>query len=224
MEEQNGVNSREELPQYEVVRQDYFFSQEEPQFTFHRGKAHINSAGLRLFPGKDYIQILIDKKEKIMIIKPYEEKVKDSFKWSAGRKRQPRHMRCVPLYYMVYQMMGWNLNARYRITGFKQEYGNGTVLFFRLSEAICYVKDDAVDENGAPVIQELFPKEWETKFGIAEAEHKESDVVKIYEEDGLFEIRLPINEGNLARMTARTAETAGEGCDVPNAETKERNE
>lgn len=224
MEEQNGVNSREELPQYEVVRQDYFFSQEEPQFTFHRGKAHINSAGLRLFPGKDYIQILIDKKEKIMIIKPYEEKVKDSFKWSAGRKRQPRHMRCVPLYYMVYQMMGWNLNARYRITGFKQEYGNGMVLFFRLSEAICYVKDDAVDENGAPVIQELFPKEWETKFGIAEAEHKESDVLKVYEEDGLFEIRLPINEGNLARMTERTAEKAGEGCDVPNAETKKWNE
>ena len=223
MEEQHGMKNGE-LPQYEVVRQDYFFSQEEPQFTFQRGKAHINSAGLRMFPGKDYIQILIDKKEKIMIIKPYEEKVKDSFKWSAGRKRQPRHMRCVPLYYMVYQMMGWNLNARYRITGFKQEYGNGTVLFFRLSEAICYVKEDTVDENGAPVIHELFPKEWETKFGIAVAEHKESDVLKVYEEDGLFEIRLPINEGNLARMTERAAETDGEGCDVPDAEIQKRNE
>ena len=121
-------------------------------------------------------------------------------------------------------MMDWSLNARYRITGFKQEYGNGTVLFFRLSEAICYVKEDVVDENGSPVIHELFPKEWETKFGIAVAEHKESDVLKVYEEDGLFEIRLPINEGNLARMAERAAETEGEGSGVPDAEIQKRNE
>jgi len=225
MYEQSDKKEEIRIPQYEVVRQDYFFSQEEPQFSFQRGKAHINAAGLRMFPDKDYIQILIDKVEKIMIIKPLSKKVKDSFRWSAGRKRQPRHMRCVPLYYMVYQMMGWNLDARYRITGFKQEYGNGTVLFFKLSEAVCYVKDAAVDANGSPIIHELFPKEWETKFGIAEAEHKETDVLKVYEEDGLFEVRLPINEGSLIRMKEIAAvKNMAEGNGVADGKVENRNE
>ncbi|MBO5239330.1 MAG: hypothetical protein J6B50_11250 [Lachnospiraceae bacterium] len=195
----------------EVVRQDYFVSQEEPQFTFKKGKAYINSAGLRMFPDQDYIQILVDKEEKVLIIKPLREKAKDSFRWSAGKKRQPRHMRCVPLYYMIYRMMGWNLNARYRITGTKLEYGSATVLFFRLSEAVCYVTEDTLDENGKPVVQELFPKEWEMKFGIAEAEHEEKDVVTVYEEDGLFEIKLPVKEDNLNRMMELAVEKMSTG-------------
>jgi len=224
MEEQHGMKTISNAPQYEVVRQDYFFSQEEPQFTFNKGKAHINSAGLKLFPDKEYIQILIDKVAKIMIIKPLAEKAKDSFRWSAGRKRQPRHMRCVPLYCMVYQLMGWNLNARYRITGFKQEYGNTTVLFFKLQDAVCYIKEDAVDENGSPVIHELFPKEWEMKFGIAEAEHEKADVLRVYEEDGLMEVTLPVNERNLMRMMEATiVEESSEGSGAVYAEIENRN-
>lgn len=168
---------------YEVVRQDYFFSLEEPQFTFKNGKAYINAFGLRLYPDMDYIQILIDKEEKTMIVKPFREKVKDSFRWSSGKKRQPRHMRCVPLYYMVYQMMGWNVNARYRITGYQQERGRESVLYFDLKEAICYVNDKA-----------YFPKEWEANFGILETIHKDTEIVTVFEEDALFEVKLPVNE------------------------------
>lgn len=184
---------------YEVVRQDYFFSQEEPQFTFKNGKAYINSFGLRKFPDKDYIQILIDKEAKTMVIKPFKEKVKDSFRWSAGKKRQPRHMRCVPLYCMVYQMMGWNLNARYRVTGYLHTYGEVPVLYFDLAEAICYVQTE-IDTKGVPVIKECFPKEWETSFGTAEAEYTEKDFITTYEEEGLFEVKLPLRRENLERM------------------------
>ena len=184
---------------YEVVRQDYFFSQEEPQFTFKNGKAYINSFGLRKFPDKDYIQMLIDKEAKTMIIKPFKEKVKDSFRWSAGKKRQPRHMRCIPLYCMVYQMMGWNLNARYRITGCLHTYGELSVLYFDLTEAICFVQTE-LDVNDAPVVRKYFPKEWETSFGTAEAEYTEKGFITTYEEDGLFEVKLPLRRENLERM------------------------
>lgn len=164
---------------YEVVRQDYFFSQEEPQFTFKGGKAYINSFGL--------------------LIKLFREKVKDSFRWSAGRKRQPRHMRCVPLYCMVYQMMGWNLNARYRITGCLHTYGEVPVLYFDLTEAICFVQTE-LDTHGNPVVRGCFPKEWETSFGTVEAEYTEKDFIKTYEEDGLFEVKLPLCRENLTRI------------------------
>lgn len=183
---------------YEVVRQDYFFSLEEPQFTFKNGKAYINAFGLRLYPDKDYIQILINKEEKTLIVKPFQEKVKDSFRWSAGKKRQPRHMRCVPLFYMVYQMMGWNINARYRTTGFQQQRGKESVLYFDLKEAICYMDD-----------KEYFPKEWETNFGIIETMHKESELVTVFEEDALFEIKLPVNEANLSQMMEGRETNAG---------------
>ncbi len=196
----DGVGvSRINQGSYEVVRQDYFFSQEEPQFTFKGGKAYINSFGLRQFPDNDYIQILIDKEAKTMIIKPFREKVKDSFRWSAGKKRQPRHMRCVPLYCMVYRMMGWNINARYRITGCLHTYGEVPVLYFDLTEAICFVQTE-LDAHGSPVVKEYFPKEWETSFGTVEAEYTEKDFIKTYEEDGLFEVKLPLRRENLTRM------------------------
>lgn len=205
-----SVNSdRIKQGRYEVVRQDYFFSQEEPQFTFKNGKAYINSFGLRQFPDKDYIQILIDKEAKTMIIKPFKEKVKDSFRWSAGKKRQPRHMRCVPLYCMVYQMMGWNLNARYRITGCLHTYGEVPVLYFDLTEAICFVHTEP-DTNGNPVVREYFPKEWETSFGTVEAEYTEKDYIKTYEEEGLFEVKLPLRRENLIRMMERKQDEVAE--------------
>jgi len=104
-------------------------------------------------------------------------------------------------------------------------FTSGTVLFFKLSEAVCYVKDAAVDANGSPIIHELFPKEWETKFGIAEAEHKETDVLKVYEEDGLFEVRLPINEGSLIRMKDIAAvKNMAEGNGVADGKVENRNE
>lgn len=187
-----------DMQKYEVVRQDYFFSMEEPQFTFKNGKAYINAFGLRLYPDMDYIQILIDKEEKTMIVKPFREKVKDSFRWSAGKKRQPRHMRCVPLYYMVYQMMGWNVNARYRITGYQHERGKESVLYFDLKEAICYVND-----------KEYFPKEWEASFGILETIHNNTEIVTVFEEDALFEVTLPVNEKNRSQLMEGRETDAG---------------
>ncbi len=180
---------------YEVVRQDYFQGQEEAQFTFNRGYAYINGYGLNLLPEVDYVQFLIDDKEKTLVIKPSVRKIKDSVKWSSGtKKRHPRKIRCITLYYMVYQMMGWNLDVRYRITGCIRESEGQSVLYFPLKEAISYEKIGIYDETGQPIIVERFPEHWKANFGISVMDYENREDIKTYDEETTFLVELSMFE------------------------------
>lgn len=195
-----------DLRGYEVVRQDYFQGQEEPQLSFNKGYAYINGYGLGLFPQTDYVQFLVDDKEKALIIKPSIRKIKDSIKWSSGNsKRHPRKIRCIPLYYMVYCMMGWNLDVRYRITGVLRESEGKKILYFPLKEAISYEKIGIYDENGHPVIVERFPEHWKPHFGISVMDYETREDVKVYKEEEVFSIELPMFEQKKQQMLLQAA-------------------
>lgn len=184
MELSDNIN----LKTYEVVRQDYFCGQDEPQFTFNKGRAYINRYGIDMFPDMDYVQLLVDKKEKILVIKPRCDKTKDSVKWCIGSRRKPRHISCIPLCYMIFKMMNWDMNARYRITGYKLDYERTPILVFELDDAICYEKKS--DENGTVSQLQYFPSGWNMNFGTTEAKHNDDGVINMYDEDGTFEIKL----------------------------------
>lgn len=184
----------------EVVRQEFCCSQEAPMFTFHKGRAYINSFGLNKFPLHDYIQILIDREKKILILRPVTENIKDSFQWcTGGKKRRPRHMRCVPLYVMVYQMMGWEADARYRITGCIQHGKEGDLLCFDLREAVCFRPTGETDSNGNPVIRKSFPEEWELHYGTPRENYSEQ-LVQTYDSNGVFTVQLSVNEAVREKM------------------------
>ena len=185
---------------YQVVRQDYFNCQSEPQFTFGKGRAYINSFGLKHFPDKEYIQILVNKEKKSLIIRPMAEKIKDSVRWSAGsKKRRPRHMSCTPLYLMIYQMMGWDLSARYRITGTFQKDNMDELIFFDLMQAICFESTDAKNAEGRAVIKKSFPKSWEYNYGIAKKEYS-SEMITKYDDDSMYAFEIPVNSGLRDKM------------------------
>lgn len=178
----------------EVVRQEFCCGQEAPMFTFHKGRAYINSYGLNKFPRHDFIQILIDRENRVLIVKPVAHNIKDSFQWcTGGKKRRPRHMRCVPLYVMVYQMMGWETDSRYRITGCIQHGKEGDLLYFDLKEAVCFRPTGETDSNGNPVIRKSFPEGWKLHYGITR-ENYSDQLMETYDSDGVFTVQLPENE------------------------------
>ncbi len=182
-----NLNNNIDLSGYEVVRQEYFCGQDEPQFTFNKGKAYINKYGLNMFPDMDYVQFLVDKKEKVLVVKPRCDKTKDSIKWCVGSKRKSRHISCIPLYYMIFRMMNWNMNARYRITGYKLDYERTPILVFELENAICY---DKKSEDGNISQVKYYPERWNMNFGVVKENYNEDGVINMYDEDGTFEIRL----------------------------------
>lgn len=186
-------NKQLDLSEFEVVRQDYGSGQE-PQLTLSRERLYLNNYAIKMFPDYDYMQILVDKKRKWVVIKPLKTKIKDSFKWcTSGKKRVARKMKCVPVYYLMYEMMGWDLNVRYRITGEIDTTGETPILVFRLIDAIGFVKELELDEYGRPIVKECLPRQWEHTFGIPQMEYANREDVKVFDDTVVFDLQLDVN-------------------------------
>lgn len=186
------------LDNYEVVRQDFFVTCEEPQLTFNQGRMYVNSFCVKKFEEVDYIQILVEKIEKKIVLKLLNEKRKDSFRWSTqGKKRQARHMRCIPLFYTLFNRMKWDINARYRITGHIEETNGEQVLVFLLKDAQCFVPVATDEKNGHKIYRHEMPEDWKMTFGMTKRDYAEGEFVLRFEEDGVYEIELPVSREHI---------------------------
>lgn len=186
---------RMDFNNYEVVRQELVSGIDDIFLTFNRGKMYINSYGLRQFPDEDYVYVMVDDDTKCMVLKPAKNKKRDNFKWSAGiNKRKPRHVRCVPLFYLVYRMMQWDIEARYRITGELEDYGERKVLFFDLSNAICFQNGNQLKNIPSIADGQKMPDDWKSHFGMPVMDYKKRQDIKLFEDVAVFDVELDINK------------------------------
>ncbi len=207
---------------HEVVRQEYVFTQEAPMLSMKGGRLYVNKYAINLFPEYQYIQIMIDRKHGEVVIEPVRQGVKDSFRWCGGKKRMPRKLKCLQVFYEIYKQMGWDLDCRYRIQGRMEETKNEKALYFALKDAVCFRK-----EGDREYIE--FPKEWQGRFGEWKTEHKDEDFIARYDEDRTFSIELQTNRNNLQRMkeimaASEEAEMNKVGKSIANNSWKEADE
>ena len=196
---------------YQVVRQEFVDEANEINFTFSQGRAYINNYGLSLFK-ENYIQIYVDCERKNMVIKPLFEKRKDSFRWSGtGRKRRPRHMRCTPLYMMIFMMMNWDINRRYRITGYVEDNGRERVLFFDLKNAVAF-KPEEEDKLNLK-FDRSFPEEWRNSFGVNAGEHFDGGDIRFFEDQVEFDVNLKLSKNKTRLQEMRKGEDNAAGND-----------
>ena len=187
------MNEPHDLSTFQVVRQDFVTEQEEPQLSFNNGKIYINRYGLSQFPEENYIRLLIDDKSLGVAVIPFKTRQKDSFRWcGTGIRRRPRHMRCLPLYYLVYRMMSWDINARYRITGQLEDHGERRVLYFNLRDAVCFQKTDSYDNNGHRIVKQSLPAEWLESYGQPVMDYNARQDIKTFDDIATFDVALDI--------------------------------
>lgn len=79
---------------FQVVRGEFFAHITEPCFVFSNNKVYVNTACIRKMPETEYIQILVNPDEKKLCVRPSEESVKDSFRWSGKDKTKPKQISC----------------------------------------------------------------------------------------------------------------------------------
>ena len=190
------------LSEYQVVRNGMIAGDDEPQLTFNRGRIYINSYGLSLFPDEDYIRVLVNDENRSIVLYPFQSKKKDSFKWCGGNKRKPRHMRCMPLFYLVFRMMAWDLNARYRIAGYVEEEGEKRVLFFDLTEADCFQTTEETDENGKRIVRQCFPEDWLQSYGIPVMDYNSRQDIRIFDDEAVFDVEMQDIKKKVERIKA----------------------
>lgn len=173
---------------YQVVRGEFFAHLFEPSVTLSREKVSVNAACLRKLPDIDYVQFLVNPNEKKLAIKPCQEDMKDSFRWSSGegKKRKPKSITCRIFFAKVMNLMGWDPKYRYKILGKLIRTKTDMLYVFDLASAEIY----GIRSNGGTSASRtpIYPEAWKNQFGVPFNEHQDTVQVSIFEDYAVFKI------------------------------------
>lgn len=177
--------------EFQVVRREFFAHLREPSLTFNGCKIYVNSASLAKFPKADYMQILINRKTKILALRPCKEGERDSFSWcsiSKG-KRKPKQITCKLFFAKVFTMMSWNPDYRYKLLGTVIHAKGEYLLAFDLSSTEVYQKIYSEGEKPKASRAATYPSEWQNQFGLPFYEHRQSMQVNIFDGYAIYAIK-----------------------------------
>lgn len=126
---------------YQVVRREMFAHLREPAVVIRRDSVTFNTACISGLEDAVYIQILVNQDNKKMVVRKCEENDKDALRWCIAKpdKRKSRKMSNRIFSAMMYEMMGWDLDCRYKILGHKITYEDETIYVFDLQETEIYL-------------------------------------------------------------------------------------
>ena len=126
---------------YQVVRRELFAHLREPAVVIRRDSVTFNTACISGLEDAVYIQILVNQDNKKMVVRKCEENDKDALRWCIAKpdKRKSRKMSNRIFSAMMYEMMGWDLDCRYKILGHKITYEDETIYVFDLQETEIYL-------------------------------------------------------------------------------------
>ena len=121
---------------YQVVRRELFAHLREPAVVIRRDSVTFNTACIAGLEDAVYIQILVNQDNKRMVVRKCEENDKDALRWCVAKpdKRKSIKMTNKIFSAMMYEMMGWNLDCRYKILGHKITFEDETIYVFDLME------------------------------------------------------------------------------------------
>lgn len=127
---------------YQVVRRELFAHLREPAVVIRRDSVTFNTACIAGLEDAVYIQILVNQDSKRMVVRKCEENDKDALRWCVAKpdKRKSRKMTNKIFSAMMYEMMGWNLDCRYKILGHKITFEDETIYVFDLMETEIFLE------------------------------------------------------------------------------------
>ena len=198
----NDIN----LEDYEVTSGCLITGNDEIAVSFYDGRITANRQAIEALRGDDYVQYLAARKNQTFLIRPKPKGTKDTFRWvTGGKKRNPRKVKCVPLFYLVYRMMGWDFDCKYKAYGEVQTSEGSKVILIDLKK---YEKYEPDAESGKLKTQPLYANIFDTSLGTkATAPDHDDNRIEVYRDVEVFEIALKQRKKALPK--AKTEEPDG---------------
>lgn len=193
---------------FQVVRREFFAHLNEPSVSFNNYKFYVNTACLSKFPEAEHVQVLINRKTRILALRPCEESERDSFLWcnNSKGKRKPKQTTCKLFFAKIVSLMGWNPSYRYKLTG-KLIHANGEYLIaFDLTATEVYQR--AFPKGTKPKTSKtpVFPSEWQDQFGLPFKEHRQSMQINIFDGYAIYAIK------DNSKMDGNASAAAQQSC------------
>lgn len=180
-----------DLRKFQVARREDFYHVREPSLTFNNYKIGLNAACINRLPDVEYVQILVDREGKKIVIRPCTEFEAHTFKWytfSKGKK-VPRHVTGKIFFMKICSLMEWNPEYRYKILG-NLIFSNGQYLYvFDLNSPEMYQRFYKEGEKPKTSRTPIFPEKWKDQFGLPYEEHRKSLQVDIFDDYAIYGIK-----------------------------------
>lgn len=189
---------------YQVVRRELFAHLREPAVVIRRDSVTFNTACIAGLEDAVYIQILVNQDNKRMVVRKCEENDKDALRWCVAKpdKRKSRKMTNKIFSAMMYEMMGWNLDYRYKILGHKITFEDETIYVFDLMETEIFLdikgkrsKKDTESQTtieNVSNIEETASSDTDTERSVEEIKRKNR--IPFYPKEWKDSFGLPVEE------------------------------
>jgi len=179
-----------DLDDYEIVSAEFFAQVKEPAFTINVNKITANAAAVRMLPDVDYVKILVNQKEKKLVLKPCDELDISGYKWARMKddRRYASQRTGEPFVLIICKLMGWNPDYRYKIMGKKNKANGEDVLVFDLTVAQVFEKP-APGENRKGSRRSIMPAGWNGSFGPKFGENRRTLQVDTFSGYTVFSIK-----------------------------------
>lgn len=175
---------------YQVVRGEFFAHMFEPSFAFNNYKISVNTACIRKLPDVEFVQILVNSKDKKLAVRPCAESEKDSCRWCTnGKKKGPKQITCRIFFSKIISLMDWNPAYRYKLLGKLIQSGDELLFVFDLTTPEIFMK--TTKEGEPPKISRTptYPAEWQNQFGVPVEEHQRSLQINTFDGYTVFGIQ-----------------------------------
>ena len=159
-----------DLDGYQVTKAELFAHTREPAITVWYTKVKFNMACIRKFPGVSHVQVLINTDQRRLIIRPCDPDAPDSLRWArgiGGGSFENRDLKCKIFAAKLFDLMGWNIQNRYKILGNTATYKNEHLFLFKLTDFETFVNDGKKSKA-------YLPSDWRDYFGVPVEKHEES--------------------------------------------------
>ena len=166
-----------DLSEYEIVRPEFFAHIKEPALTVNVDKIGVNTACVRLMPDVEYVQILVNRKEKKLLLKPCDEIEITGYRWGKTKegKRYPTQRTGELFVLTICELMDWNPDYRYKVLGKMVQANGKSLIAFDLTSSECFPK--VVNRDG----KKISSRQSSGKFGPTYSESRRSLEVKTFD-------------------------------------------
>ena len=199
---------------YQVVRRELFAHLREPAVVIRRDSVTFNTACIAGLEDAVYIQILVNQDNKRMVVRKCEENDKDALRWCIEKpdKRKSRKMSNKLFSAMMYDMMGWNTDCRYKILGHKITHEDETMYIFDLLETEIFMdtkrkkkaNPDSLEKKEELVTAETDQTPEQNQEEIAAKVARKSNRIPFYPKDWKDSFGLSVEEHKKALETNLT--------------------
>jgi len=165
---------------FEITRSEFFDSKRYPAITFINKKIKLSSVCVKKFREKNYIELLINPIKRMLAIRSTDKSNRQGVYCSKleGGEYRPKEISAAAFIEILYSLLEWNTDCKYRIIGTLYEKENEIVYMFDAQNSEAFFKSYVIPrqdstESGA-TIQPLtpsgkriraIPEEWTTSFG-----------------------------------------------------------